>query len=112
LFALALPRLKRSIGLCRGAVARSVDHHRPGDACGLFGQSNGGDVEVAAGQQPGDPRTRDLVAANPMHGGTGSVDQQFTKIGVASFADPAEPLFATCRILFRDQTYPGCKAAT
>ena len=41
-----------------------------------------------------------------------AVDQQFTKIGVASLADPAEPLFATCRIFFRGQTYPGCKVAT
>src|SRR6516165_9188217 len=42
----------------------------------------------------------------------GAVDQQFTKIGVASLADAAKPLFATRRILFRDQTYPGCKVAT
>jgi hypothetical protein len=42
-----------------------------------------------------------------MHGGTGAVDQQFTKIGVVSLANTTEPLFATCRTLFRDQTDPG-----
>ena len=112
LFALALPKLKRSVGLCRCAVARSVDHHRPGDARRLIRQSDGGDVEVTASRESGDPRSRHLVAVNPMHGRTGTWISGLRRIGVPSLADPAEPLFATCRILFRDQTYPGCKVAT
>jgi hypothetical protein len=111
-FALALPNLKRHVSLCRGAVARSVDHHRPGDTCRLIRQSNGGDVEVAAGQQPGDPCPRHLASTNSMHGRAGTMDQQFPKIGVTSLADAAEPLFAAGRMLFRDQAYPGCKVAT
>jgi hypothetical protein len=80
------------------------------DACRLIRQSNGSDVEMATGERPGDPRTRNPVAANPMHGGTGAVHQQFTKIGVASLAYPTEPFFATRRILFRDQAYPAAKS--
>jgi hypothetical protein len=36
----------------------------------LFARESG-DVEVATGQQPGDPRTRH----HPMHSGTGAMDQ-------------------------------------
>jgi hypothetical protein len=57
--------------------------------------------------RPRSPRTRHLVASDAMHGGTGAVDQQFTKIGVVSLANTTEPLFATCRTLFRDQTDLG-----
>src|SRR4051794_25665291 len=59
--------------------------------------------------QPGDPHPRHLMAATPMHGGAGTVDQQLAQIRVAALADPAEPLLAAARMLLWNQADPGGK---
>src|SRR3954451_11464691 len=49
------------------------------------------------------------MAANSMHDGAGTVDQQLAQIRVAALADPAEPLLATARMLLWNQADPGGK---
>jgi hypothetical protein len=47
-----------------------------------------------------------MLRLDPAQDGSCSVNQQFTKIDIAKFADPEEPRFADCRVFAGDEAEP------
>lgn len=83
-----------------GLVILTTAQHGPSHAHGLVGQRNGGDILAT-------PLTQALQPAAEVIGfvlglldhGARTLDQQGADIGVATFADAEQPVFATAAVL-------------
>ena len=89
-------------------IAFALGHHRPRYPCDLVGERDGRDLRGSPRQQRSEP--------GPMLGAMdfGVADhrqrsgrEQAAQIAIASFADIAELVLATARVLLWDQPDPG-----
>src|SRR5215831_15170549 len=101
-------RLRRQ---CDGFfVALALDHHRPDHSGNLVCERDGGNFGRPPRQQCCEPGpmfgAMDLGIAND---GECTGHEQASQIAVALFADTAEPVLASARMLFRNEPDPSRK---
>ena len=89
-------------------VAFAPSHHRPRHPGDLVGERDGRDLRWSPRQQRGEPRpmpgAMDFGIADHRQG---ACREQTAQITIASFADIAEPVLASTRVLLRHEPDPG-----
>src|SRR4051794_5753996 len=91
-----------------------MSKNRPDDPSILCGQGNVRLVIAAAHDEIRRPpaETCGLAAGRMLHGGSSSLDQQSSKVIIATFGYASQSSLAARRVLLRRQAQPGRKLAS